>query len=129
MKKHSGSAAMRDSRSEAASEAEAEATDGALMKRIGEGDLGPLGILYDRYHADVRQFIAHATSGGGDTEDLTHDTFLTLVDRLAVRRAGDGAAVPDRDRRAARAPAPARGDALGAGAGLVRVVGRRSDAR
>jgi RNA polymerase sigma factor (sigma-70 family) len=93
MKKHSSSAAVQVSRSEPAGGAEAQASDAELMKRIGEGDLGPLGVLYDRYHADVRQFIAHATSGGGDTEDLTHDTFLTLSS-IASRYDGRATARP-----------------------------------
>ena len=93
MKKHGSGALVQQSRSGAVGAAEAQASDGDLLQRIGEGDLGPLGILYDRYHADVRQFIAHATSGGGDTEDLTHDTFLTLSS-IASRYDGRATARP-----------------------------------
>jgi RNA polymerase sigma factor (sigma-70 family) len=93
MKKHGSSAVIRGGRSSAGDAPSAEATDSELIRRIGDGDLGPLGILYDRYHADVRQFIAHATSGGGDTEDLTHDTFLTLSS-IAARYDGRASARP-----------------------------------
>lgn len=93
MKKHRSGAAIQGVRSGDAATNEAEATDGELLRRIGDGDLGPLGILYDRYHADVRQFIAHATSGGGDTDDLTHDTFLTLSS-IAARFDGRATARP-----------------------------------
>lgn len=92
MKKHSGSAAIHDVRPGRAVP-EAEVVDAELIQRIGEGDLGPLGILYDRYHGDVRQFIARATSGGSDTEDLTHDTFLTLSS-IAPRYDGRATARP-----------------------------------
>jgi RNA polymerase sigma-70 factor (ECF subfamily) len=92
MKKHGGNAAIHPIRSSLDAPA-IEAADSELIRRIGEGDLGPLGILYDRYHADVRQFIARATSGGGDTDDLTHDTFLTLS-TIASRYDGRATARP-----------------------------------
>ena len=92
MKKHGGSVAIHQVRS-GVDAPEADITDSELIRRIGDGDLGPLGILYDRYHADVRQFIARATSGGGDTDDLTHDTFLTLS-TIATRYDGRATARP-----------------------------------
>ena len=91
-KKHGGSAAIHPIRS-GVDVPDAEVADSELIRRIGEGDLGPLGILYDRYHADVRQFIARATAGGGDTDDLTHDTFLTLS-TIASRYDGRATARP-----------------------------------
>jgi RNA polymerase sigma-70 factor (ECF subfamily) len=92
MKKHGASAALHEVRS-IVGVPDSQAADGELIRRIGEGDLGPLGILYDRYHADVRQFIARATSGGSDTDDLTHDTFLTLSS-IAARYDGRATARP-----------------------------------
>jgi RNA polymerase sigma-70 factor, ECF subfamily len=92
MKKHGGSAAIHEIRSSGGA-LESQAADADLIRRIGEGDLGPLGILYDRYHDDVRQFIARATSGGGDADDLTHDTFLTLSS-IAARYDGRATARP-----------------------------------
>jgi hypothetical protein len=57
------------------------------MRRIGEGDLSPLGVRYDRHHEGVRQFVARATSSNAHTEDITHETFLTLA-KSAGRSAG-----------------------------------------
>ena len=92
MKKHGGSAALHEART-GVGVPESDAADGELIRRIGEGDLAPLGVLYDRYHADVRQFIARATSGGSDTDDLAHDTFLTLSS-IAARYDGRATARP-----------------------------------
>ena len=92
MKKLGTSAAIHDVRS-IVGVPDSQAADADLIRRIGEGDLGPLGILYDRYHADVRQFIARAISGASDTDDLTHDTFLTLSS-IAARYDGRATARP-----------------------------------
>lgn len=54
-------------------------SDAELMRRMQTGDLAPLGILYDRYHAQVRQFLLRATSGASYVDDLAQDTFLTLM--------------------------------------------------
>ena len=67
--------------------------DAELIQRLGEGDLEPLGILYDRHHESVRQFIARATGGGSDTDDLTHNTFL-LLPSIAARFDGRSSARP-----------------------------------
>jgi RNA polymerase sigma factor (sigma-70 family) len=72
---------------------DAEESDADLMRRIGEGDLSPLGVLYDRHQEGVRQFVAHATSGNADVDDLTHETFLTLA-KIADRYDGRLSARP-----------------------------------
>jgi RNA polymerase sigma-70 factor (ECF subfamily) len=92
MKKQGGSSAIHSVKL-GTDARDGQAPDSELIRRIGEGDLGPLGVLYDRYHDDVRQFIARATSGGGDTDDLTHDTFLTLSS-IAARYDGRATARP-----------------------------------
>jgi RNA polymerase sigma-70 factor (ECF subfamily) len=69
---------------EAAGRRHATETDAELMRRIGEGDLSPLGVLYDRHQQGVRQFVARATSSPSDAEDITHETFLTLA-KIAAR--------------------------------------------
>jgi RNA polymerase sigma-70 factor (ECF subfamily) len=61
------------------SAADDERTDADLLRRVSEGDLGPLGILYDRHHEHVLQFVRRATGGGADADDLVHETFLTLA--------------------------------------------------
>ena len=66
-------------------------TDAELMRRIGEGDLSPLGVLYDRHQQGVRQFVARATFSAADAEDITHETFLTLA-KIAGRYDGRSSA-------------------------------------
>jgi RNA polymerase sigma-70 factor (ECF subfamily) len=70
-----------------------EPTDAELVRRVSDGDLSPLGVLYDRHHEGVRQFVARATSGGGDVDDITHEAFLTLA-KIAARYDGRTSARP-----------------------------------
>jgi RNA polymerase sigma-70 factor (ECF subfamily) len=72
---------------------EAEVTDADLVRSVAEGDLSPLGILYDRHHEGVRQFVARATSHNADVDDVTHETFLTLA-KIAGRYDGRASARP-----------------------------------
>jgi RNA polymerase sigma-70 factor (ECF subfamily) len=72
---------------------EVEDTDAELVRRVSEGDLSPLGTLYDRHHQGVRQFIVRATAGGADAEDIAHETFLTLG-KIAGRYDGRASARP-----------------------------------
>ncbi len=84
---------VHPAREAAARRRDVEETDAELMRRIGEGDLSPLGVLYDRHHEAVRQFLARVTCSGADAEDLTHETFLTLA-RIAGRYDGRSSARP-----------------------------------
>ncbi len=70
-----------------------EETDAELLRRVSEGDLGPLGVLYDRHHESVRQFVARSTAGGADADDIAHEAFLTLA-RIADRYDGRASARP-----------------------------------
>jgi RNA polymerase sigma-70 factor (ECF subfamily) len=63
------------------------------MQGLAQGELGPLGDLYDRYHADVRQFARRACARAADVDDVVHDTFLT-VSRAAVSYDGRPCARP-----------------------------------
>ncbi len=56
-----------------------EEDDAPLVRRLAEGDLAAVGVLYDRYHEDVRQFVARALGGHADADDVTHEAFLTLA--------------------------------------------------
>jgi RNA polymerase sigma factor (sigma-70 family) len=67
--------------------------DAELLRRVSGGDLRPLGLLYDRHHAYVRNFVLRATSGGADADDLTHETFLALAS-VAARYDGRPSARP-----------------------------------
>jgi RNA polymerase sigma-70 factor (ECF subfamily) len=68
-------------------------TDAELLRRVSEGDLGPLGVLYDRHRDSVFHFVRRATAGGADADDLTHETFLTLA-TIADRYDGRASARP-----------------------------------
>jgi len=72
---------------------DAEESDADLLRRVGEGDLSPLGVLYDRHHEGVRQFVARATSSTADADDITHEAFLTLA-KIAGRYDGRASARP-----------------------------------
>jgi RNA polymerase sigma-70 factor (ECF subfamily) len=68
-------------------------TDAELLARIGEGDLGPLGVLYDRHHEGVRRFVFRATAGAAHAEDVVHEAFLMLA-RISGRYDGRASARP-----------------------------------
>jgi RNA polymerase sigma factor (sigma-70 family) len=72
---------------------DADARDAELLSRVGEGDLSPLGELYDRYHEGVRQFVIRATGGAAHADDITHEAFLMLA-RIAGRYDGRESARP-----------------------------------
>lgn len=72
---------------------DAEPTDADLVRRVSDGDLSPLGTLYDRHHEGVRQFVTRATAGGADADDITHEAFLTLA-KIAGRYDGRASARP-----------------------------------
>jgi RNA polymerase sigma-70 factor (ECF subfamily) len=71
----------------------AEESDADLIRRVAGGDLSPLGVLYDRHHEGVRQFVLRATAGGSDAEDITHEAFLTLA-KISARYDGRASARP-----------------------------------
>jgi RNA polymerase sigma-70 factor (ECF subfamily) len=71
----------------------AQETDADLVRAVAGGDLSPLGVLYDRHHEGVRQFVARATASSADAEDITHETFLTLA-KIAGRYDGRPSARP-----------------------------------
>lgn len=72
---------------------EPEESDAELIRRVAEGDLSPLGVLYDRHHEGVRQFVARATTSAADADDITHEAFLTLA-KIAARYDGRSSARP-----------------------------------
>ncbi len=72
---------------------EAGESDAELLARIGEGDLAPLGALYDRHHEGVRRFVVRATSGAAHADDIVHEAFLMLA-RISGRYDGRASARP-----------------------------------
>jgi RNA polymerase sigma-70 factor (ECF subfamily) len=71
MKPHRASTSPRHLRGE-------EPADADLMRALAAGDLGALGVLYDRHRARVRQFLRRAMPGSSEVDDLVHETFLAL---------------------------------------------------
>lgn len=53
--------------------------DGELLKRVAEGDLASLGMLYDAHGAHVRRFIGRMGVAHGDLDDLVQTTFLLAL--------------------------------------------------
>lgn len=61
-----------------------EQSDGDLLAQIALGDLGSMGLLFDRYEADVRRFLGWLRVPKSDADDLVQATFLDVA-RAASR--------------------------------------------
>jgi RNA polymerase sigma factor (sigma-70 family) len=68
-------------------------SDAELLSRVAAGELGALGTLYDRHCESMRSFVARATCGHADADDIVHDAFLTAA-RIAARFDGRASARP-----------------------------------
>lgn len=68
-------------------------SDAALLLAVADGDLGPLGALFDRHHEAVRQFLLRAAPNAADVDDLVQETFLTAA-RAAGSFDGRASALP-----------------------------------
>lgn len=71
----------------------AQRSDAALLEAIAAGDLGQLGVLFDRHHEAVRQFALRAAPQNADVDDLVQETFLTAA-RVAASFDGRESSVP-----------------------------------
>lgn len=67
--------------------------DAALLEAVAKGDLGPLGVLFDRHHEPLRQFLLRAAPNVSDVDDLVQETFLT-ASRIASSFDGRPSALP-----------------------------------
>jgi RNA polymerase sigma-70 factor, ECF subfamily len=67
--------------------------DAPIVERMGRGDLGALGELYDRHSHAVRAFLERTTSSSPDVDDLIQDTFLSAA-RIAKRYDGRASSRP-----------------------------------
>jgi RNA polymerase sigma factor (sigma-70 family) len=71
----------------------AVAADDALFAQLASGDLAPLGELFDRHHAAIRQFVLRLLLDPAEVDDVVQDTFLT-ASRAAGSFAPGAAAKP-----------------------------------
>ncbi len=55
------------------------ASDAATLLALSKGDMGALGLIYDRYSGVVYEFVRRATNGAHDVDDLVQATFLTAA--------------------------------------------------
>lgn len=58
---------------------DAAASDASVLEAIAHGRLSALGVLYDRYHEAVANFVRRATNDASDVEDIVHGTFMTAA--------------------------------------------------
>lgn len=63
---------------------EDEPPDEALIERVSRGELGALGVLFDRHSPAVRRVIARLGVQASDVDDVVQATFLDVLD-AAVR--------------------------------------------
>lgn len=68
-------------------------SDAALLAAMTDGDLGPLGALFDRHHEAVRQFLLRVSPNAADVDDLVQETFLTAA-RASAAFDGRASAAP-----------------------------------
>ena len=54
-------------------------TDGEALVALAGGEIGALGVIYDRHRASVFQFVARALGNPADVEDVVHATFMTAA--------------------------------------------------
>ena len=58
------------------------------MTAVRSGDLGKLGILFERYHAPLFDFLARMTGDRTAAEDLVQDIFVRILKYRATFRDG-----------------------------------------
>jgi RNA polymerase sigma-70 factor (ECF subfamily) len=73
-----------------AGRAGAAPADGELLRRIGEGDAGAIGELYDRYAAILFPIAVRILRDRAEAEDIVHDAFVTVADRASQYAAERG---------------------------------------
>ena len=61
------------------SSANAEQSDVSALEALSRGQIGALGVLYDRHQASVTNFVRRATNDSSDVDDLVHATFMTAA--------------------------------------------------
>lgn len=54
-------------------------TDNELMVQIREGDVAKLGILFERHHVKLYNFLVRVTNRRDTSEDLVQDVFFRIL--------------------------------------------------
>jgi RNA polymerase sigma-70 factor (ECF subfamily) len=54
-------------------------TDETLMRAVRDGDVGQLGVLFERYHGPVFDFLSRMTGDRVAAEDLVQDVFMRIL--------------------------------------------------
>ena len=55
------------------------ATDDQLMLQVRDGEVGQLGVLFERHHAPLFHFFVRLTSNRAVSEDLVQDVFFRML--------------------------------------------------
>jgi RNA polymerase sigma-70 factor (ECF subfamily) len=61
-------------------------TDEILMHAVRSGDVAKLGILFERYHRPLFEFLARMTGNAAAAEDLVQDVFVRVLKYRATWR-------------------------------------------
>jgi RNA polymerase sigma factor (sigma-70 family) len=61
-------------------------TDEELMLAVRDGDLGKLGVLFERYHAPLFDFLSRMTGNAAAAEDVVQDIFVRILRYRATFR-------------------------------------------
>lgn len=61
----------------------ASITDQDALAALSQGQIGALGLLYDRYSGVVYDFVRRAVSGESDVDDIVQATFLSAAKTVA----------------------------------------------
>lgn len=61
-------------------------TDEQLMRAVRDGDAPKLGVLFERYHLPLHDFLARMTGNAAVAEDLVQDVFLRVLKYRATFR-------------------------------------------
>ena len=65
-------------------------TDAELLAKLSEGDLASLGLLFDRYEADVQTCVSRLGVPHGEADDIVQSTFLLARQAAANFKDFDG---------------------------------------
>jgi len=67
--------------------------DVELVRRIGEGDVGAAGSLYDRHSRVLFPLALRIVRDRAEAEDVLHDAFVTLSERAAQYQRDKGSVI------------------------------------